>query len=149
MIVLDPPDENWPSGAYPPGGPGQLLEKIITLGLGLTVPQVSVTPVLKCRPQSPELILQKTRKQCLRIILQEIELVRPRAVLAMGVTAAQILTESEKNMFFLRPKNFVLKVSQPVPLRITLGLDLMLAEPEMKKEVWGDLKKLMRQVNLK
>jgi hypothetical protein len=51
-------------------------------------------------------------------------------------------------MFFLRPKPFILKTPQPIPLLITLSLTLTRADPELKKEGFGDLGKAKRLAKL-
>ncbi|MDR1609045.1 MAG: hypothetical protein LBT38_11665 [Deltaproteobacteria bacterium] len=145
MIVLEPPetDDLWPAGEA-----GELLGKIITGGLKLQISEVYVTRVLKCQPQNPDYPLGAAKKKCFDLILKEISLINPKAILAFGDIPGQILTQSIEKMFFLRQKPYILKTPQPIPLQVTLSLILMLEEPELKKEVFGDLWKAKRLAKL-
>ncbi|MDR1085156.1 MAG: hypothetical protein LBP22_09955 [Deltaproteobacteria bacterium] len=161
MIIVDPPDltgfyaaasdQNAPAPAWNFLGSeaAVLLGNIITKGIGLKIPEVYVTPILKCQPENPELITQKTKNACFRNISREIALVNPKTILAMGLTAGQVLTAETKKMYFLRPKTYTLNVPNPITLRITLGLNLLLEDPGMKRDVWQDLQKTMRLAGLK
>jgi DNA polymerase len=148
MIVLEPPltEENWPAGPA-----GELLTNIITLGLGLAVEKTYVSTILKCPLQNLEFWPRQAKNACLEIIWREIALVNPRAILAMGVGPGQLLTKTNKQMFFLRPNPFLLHFPpplQPIPLQVTLGLGSILEEPELKPEAWRDIKKAMRLAGL-
>ncbi|MDR1607885.1 MAG: hypothetical protein LBT38_05695 [Deltaproteobacteria bacterium] len=116
-----------------------MLGKIITGGLQLQIPEVYVTRILKCHPQNPEYPLGAAKKQRFDLAFEEISLINPKAILAFGDVPGQILTQSIEKMFFLRQKTYILKTPQPIPHQGTLILILMLEEPELKKEVFGDL----------
>jgi DNA polymerase len=149
MIVLDPPDETAVREGIFPGGPaGELLDRIITQALKLDRSQIYLTAALKCPPVLPGEPDGPAREFCRPVLIREMELVRPRTVLAMGQTAGQILTGRRQETFFLRAAAFALKIPGSPPLRVTFGLDMMLAEPEIKKDVWQDLRKIMRLAGL-
>jgi hypothetical protein len=46
-------------------------------------------------------------------------------------------------LILLRQRKPLLPGRPEIPLLITFGLDLMLEEPAVKKDVWDDLKKFM------
>jgi DNA polymerase len=143
-IVLDPKDISAATlSAWPPGELGELLAKMAENVLNQKPREIYVAPAIKCAPPAlgsyPDLVPKDCQEKCFKILKREIALVNPKVVIAMGLTAAQTLTGSDKKMYFLRPKGFALMVPRKVPLKVTLGLSLIVNEPSFKRDVWEDL----------
>jgi DNA polymerase len=137
-------DHLWPTGAA-----GKLLTEIITDGLNLAVEEVYVTRILKCRVKNLANLKPLEQKKCFELITREIILVNPQIVIALGEFPGQVLTQSNKSMFFLRIKPFfVLNSPQRIPLQIIYDLGPTLESLEVKKDMWRDLEKAKRLANL-
>jgi DNA polymerase len=125
--------------AWPAGEAGRLLSELVEQSLGLEAEAVYATWAYKCRLNS-EKPPQAAKTECLKILLKEIELVKPRVVLALGVAAGQLLAHSDKQMFILRQKkHFIKGPAGDTPLKVTLGLSMILEDPlALKKGVEDD-----------
>jgi DNA polymerase len=72
-------------------------------------------------------------------LLRQIELVRPRAILAVGRVAAQNLLETSQGIGQLRGRP---AVWQGLPFLATYHPSAVLRDESLKRPVWEDLKKL-------
>ena len=83
------------------GRAGHLLTKIIE-AMGLTRNDVYIANIVKCRPPSNRVPEPDEIDQCLPFLKAQIDLVAPEMVVALGLTAARALTQTEHNMGNLR-----------------------------------------------
>jgi DNA polymerase len=144
MFFVDPPNHQDIVTDCPPGGPAsELLQNIITLGLRLNPQDCYITSIVKCPVEDPLNVEPFTKKSCTAIAFKEIELASPKVIIAMGITASQALCGKEDVMLRLRRMKTSLG-SAKIPFRMTLGLADMLTSPELKRDVWQDLKTIMK-----
>jgi DNA polymerase len=123
------------------GQAGQLLNKIIE-AIHLRRDQVYIGNVIKCRPPEnrnpePDEILA-----CEPFLIQQIQVIRPRLICALGTFAAQALLKTEEKISSLRGKFYEY---QGIPLMPTYHPAYLLRNPNRKREVWEDMKKIMRE----
>jgi DNA polymerase len=139
MFVVEPPDHGEAEAETIPAGPtGDLLADIIAKGLKLSLSDSLITSLVKCPVDDPEDASSVNFRPCALLTRREIELAKPKLVLAMGLMPGQALVGTDLVMARLRLR----KAGLPggIPLRVTYGLSAMVAEPVLKKEVWRDLK---------
>ena len=123
------------------GEAGQLLTKILG-AIQLTRDDVYICNVLKHRPSGnrdpqPEEVLA-----CQPYLVRQIELVRPKVILALGRFAAQTLLQTSTAIGALRGK---LHRYQGVPLIVTYHPAALLRNESWKRPTWEDVK-LARRV---
>ncbi len=120
------------------GRAGQLLTKIIE-SIGLTRDQVYIANVIKCRPpqnRNPELDEVQT---CEPFLFQQLDVIRPRVVVALGAFAVRTLLRSEQSISRLRGQVFDYRGAKLVP---TFHPAFLLRSPDRKRDVWEDMKKV-------
>jgi DNA polymerase len=120
------------------GRAGQLLTKIIE-SIGLTRDQVYIANVIKCRPphnRNPELDEVQT---CEPFLFQQLDVIRPRVVVALGAFAVRTLLHSEQSISRLRGQVFDYRGAKLVP---TFHPAFLLRSPDRKRDVWEDMKKV-------
>jgi DNA polymerase len=143
MFIVEPPTFKAPAlGCAPGSATLELLENIITMGLKLKTEQCYITSIVRCPVEDPQNLKLNISKSCTQITFKEIELVKPKAILAFGIAASQALCSKEDIMFRLRRLKTTLTPGK-IPFRMTLGLSDMLTDPGLKKDVWSDLKAMM------
>ena len=139
------------------GAAGQLLTKIIA-AMEFTRDDVYIANILKCRPDMPpgESGNRKPRADematCLPYLREQIEIIRPRALVALGATAMEGLTGQTLPMARLRGRwhNFA-----GIPLMATYHPAYLLRNQALseKRKVWEDmlmvLEKLERPISAK
>ena len=139
MFVGEAPGRDEDQQGEPFVGPaGQLLTKIIE-AIGLTRGQVYIANVIKCRPpqnRNPELDEVQT---CAPFLFQQLDVIRPRVVVALGAFAVRTLLRSEQSISRLRGQVFDYRGAKLVP---TFHPAFLLRSPDRKRDVWQDMKKV-------
>jgi DNA polymerase len=121
------------------GAAGQLLTKIIE-AMGLSRGDVYIANVIKCRPpgnRNPEPVEVAT---CKPFLLQQIDIIRPKVIVALGTFAAHALLETDTPISRLRGR--VQPFRGGIKLVPTFHPAFLLRSPERKRDVWEDMKKV-------
>jgi len=142
MVVGEAPGEQEDRQGEPfVGKSGQLLDSMLR-ALGLTrgeaepARQVFIANTLKCRPPGNRNPEPDELAQCEPFLIRQIELVKPRMILAMGRFAVQSLLRSNEPVGRLRGR---VHQYQGVPLVVTYHPAYLLRNPEDKARAWDDL----------
>jgi DNA polymerase len=107
--------------------------------VGLAREQVYIANVLKCRPPGNRDPSGTEASECLPYLEQQIALLKPKIMLAVGRIAAQNLLRSDARLGGLRLKVHRFGMSQ-VPLVATYHPAYLLRAPAEKRKAWEDLK---------
>jgi len=125
------------------GRAGQLLTEIITKGMKMRREEVYIANVVKCRPpenRNPEI---DEITACQPFLMKQVELVKPRIIVALGTFAAQTLLQSKTPISRLRG---VWHSYQGVKLMPTLHPAYLLRNPNDKRLVWQDIQAVLREM---
>ena len=125
------------------GRAGQLLTDIITKGMKLRREDVYIANVVKCRPprnRDPE---PDEVESCEPFLIRQIELVKPRVIIALGKFAAQTLVRSSAPVSRLRGQ---WHDYQGIRLMPTFHPAYLLRNPGDKRLVWEDIKSVLREL---
>jgi uracil-DNA glycosylase family 4 len=120
------------------GRAGQLLNSMLR-AIGLAREQVYIANVLKCRPPGNRDPAPNEAAECLPYLEQQIALLKPKIMLAVGRIAAQNLLRSDVTLGRLRQQVHRFGLSQ-VPLVVTYHPGYLLRTPTDKRKAWEDLK---------
>jgi uracil-DNA glycosylase len=127
------------------GRAGQLLTEIITKGMKLRREDVYIANVVKCRPPENRNPEPDEIASCEPFLLRQIELVKPRVLVALGKFAAQTLMRSNTPITRLRG---TWSDYHGIKLMPTLHPAYLLRNPADKKLVWEDIKMVMAELGL-
>lgn len=119
------------------GRAGKLLDAMLAT-VGLERQQVYIANVLKCRPPNNRDPHGEEVQQCGAYLLRQIELVRPRLLIAMGRFAAQSLLNTTRPIGKLRGEVFE-HAASGIPLIVTYHPAYLLRNPLDKRKAWQDL----------
>jgi len=121
----------------------QLFTKMLQ-AIQLSRTDIYFTSLVKCQlPQDRE--LRTTEVLCCESYLnQQIELVKPELIVALGEVSAQQLVVSKKTLIELRGKSYQY---QSVPLMVMSHPDDLLNAPEDKRNAWHDLLQIQQKMN--
>lgn len=130
------------------GRAGQLLTKMIEEERSLGIPRetVYIANILKCRPPGNRKPNPNEIEQCEPYLITQIELIRPKIICALGLTAANTLLRNTLSMTAMRGKTFDY---HGVPLIVTYHPAALLRNPNWKKPAWEDmllLKKMLEDL---
>lgn len=126
------------------GRAGQLLNKIIE-ACTLTREEVFILNVLKCRPPGNRNPLPHEVANCRGFLDRQLALIQPEYICCLGTIAAQTLLETDTPISRLRGKFVDYK---GIPVMCTYHPAYLLRNPAAKKDVWEDMKILMRKMGV-
>jgi DNA polymerase len=119
------------------GKAGQLLDKMLgSIGLSRTT-NCFIANIVKCRPPQNREPAPDETQACIRFLRDQIELVRPAMILAVGRTAAQNLLGTTDGINKLRGRFFDYG---GIPLLPTFHPSALLRDETLKRPAWEDLK---------
>ena len=127
------------------GKAGQLLNNMIG-AMGLGREQVYIANVVKCRPpanRTPEFAEAST---CSPFLLGQINIVRPRVIVALGATAATYVLGVRQSLASLRGQWLRCRDAK---VAVTFHPAFLLRDPRQKAEAWKDLQRVMAELDLK
>lgn len=126
------------------GRAGQLLTKIIE-ACTLTRHDVYILNVLKCRPPGNRNPLPHEVSNCRGFLDRQLSLIRPEYICCLGTIAAHTLLETDTPISRMRGKFFDYR---GIPVMCTYHPAYLLRNPAAKKDVWEDMKVLMRKLGI-
>jgi DNA polymerase len=136
MFVGEAPGANEDEQGKPfVGQAGQLLTKIIE-AIKLEREDVYIANVLKHRPPGNRNPLPDEVVACSPYLVRQIELVRPKVIVALGTFAAQTLLETKLGIGKLRGQ---VHRYHGVPLIVTYHPAALLRNPSWKRPTWEDV----------
>lgn len=125
------------------GRAGQLLTKIIE-AMKLKRSDVYITNVVKCRPPENRAPQPDEVDACEGFLFRQINVIKPRIIVCLGSVACQNLLKTEKKISGIRGQWQDWNGIQVMP---TYHPAYLLRNPEAKKEVWNDMKKVMEELS--
>ena len=134
------------------GKAGQLLTKIIVT-MGLTRDTVYIGNILKCRPDTPGQASGNRKptpeemQTCIPYLHEQIDLIRPRVIVALGGTAVEGLLGKTLGITKLRGQ---WRTYRGIPLMPTYHPAYLLRNQSLseKRRVWEDMLQVMERLGL-
>jgi len=126
------------------GRAGQLLNAML-LAMGYKRESVFIANIVKCRPPDNRDPLPEEALRCEAYLLRQIELIRPRLILAVGRVAAQNLLKTDVTVGRLRGRVHAFGPAR-IPLVVTYHPAYLLRSPEQKGKTWQDLQMALGQL---
>lgn len=120
------------------GRAGQLLTKIIE-AINLRREDVYIANVIKCRPPGNRNPEPDEVATCEPFLSQQIDIVKPRVIVALGTFAAHLLLRTDAPISRIRGRVHEYRGASLIP---TFHPAYLLRSPERKREVWEDMKKV-------
>ncbi|MCC6649171.1 MAG: uracil-DNA glycosylase [Polyangiaceae bacterium] len=128
------------------GQAGQLLDKMIA-AMGYAPDEVYICNIVKCRPPGNRKPEPEELSACLPYLHQQLALVSPKVIVALGATAAHGLLGAP--VAITRARGSWRLYAGRVPVMPTLHPAYLLRQPEAKRDVWRDLQAVMERLGKK
>ncbi len=120
------------------GRAGQLLTRIIA-AIGLSRDEVYIANVIKCRPPNNRNPEPDEVATCEPFLFRQLDVIRPRVVVALGGFAIRTLLRTDQAVSRLRGRMFDYRGAKLIP---TFHPAFLLRSPERKRDVWEDMKRV-------
>jgi DNA polymerase len=127
------------------GRAGQLLTQMIQ-AMGLKREDVYIANVVKCRPPENRLPEKDEIAICSPFLFRQIDVIRPKVLVALGACAAQTLLASHVSITRIRGQWYDFRGIRLMP---TYHSAYLLRNPNAKPDAWKDLQKVMAVLGLK
>jgi DNA polymerase len=114
-------------------------------GIPITRDDVYICNVVKCRPPDNRTPLPDEMEICGQFLFRQLEVIRPKAICALGSTAAKALLGTRDGVMKLRGK---WQRWRDIPVMVTYHPSYLLRpyNTSAKREAWEDLKTLLHYV---
>ena len=143
MLIGEGPGEDEDRQGLPfVGKSGQLLDKILAAAGFSRQENVYIANIVKCRPPGNREPKPEERAACLPWLMQQIRLINPRMIILLGATALKGLIDPEAKITHVRGKWIEWNGILVMP---TYHPSALLRNPELKKDVWEDMKEVVRK----
>lgn len=140
MFIGEGPGDDEDSQGIPfVGKAGQLLTKIIE-AMGFSRQDVYIANIVKCRPHENRNPEPDEATTCIHFLEQQIQLVKPKAIILLGAVPLQHLMQ-QRDIMRHRGKWMEYK---GIPVMPTFHPSFLLRKPEHKREVWADVQLVMK-----
>ena len=120
------------------GRAGQLLTKIIE-AIDLKREDVYIANVIKCRPPGNRNPEPDEVEQCEPFLFRQIDVIKPKVIVALGKFAAQCLLKTDAPITRIRGREFTYRDAVLIP---TYHPAYLLRNPSAKRDVWEDMKRV-------
>ncbi len=136
------------------GRAGQLLTAMIEKGMGLKREDVFICNVLKCRPPNNRTPSSDEIAACSPYLMQQLQLIGPEVIIALGAPAAQTLLNTKESIGRLRGRfhdfypSGAPGMGEAIRLMPTYHPAYLLRSPGEKRKAWEDLKMVMNELGL-
>jgi len=117
------------------GRAGKLLTDILK-AIDFSRDDVYIANIVKCRPPDNRTPLPDEMETCLPYLKKQIELIQPKLILCLGLTAAKGLLKKKESLTSMRGKVFEFENAK---VMITYHPAALLRNPNWKRPCWEDL----------
>jgi len=134
------------------GAAGQLLTRIIQT-MGLSRQTVYIANILKCRPDTPGKSAgnrpptEAEMETCIPYLFEQVDLIQPKAIVALGATAVKGLLHETTGITRLRGQ---WRLFRGIPVMPTYHPAYLLRNQALaeKRKVWEDMLQVMEKLGL-
>ncbi len=126
------------------GRAGQLLTNMIK-AMGITRDDVYIANVIKCRPPGNRTPEPAECAICSPFLLKQIDVIQPKAIVALGAVAAKTLLAVNQTMAEMRGQWHDFR---GYPLLVTYHPAYLLRDPRQKVHAWHDLQMVMQRLGM-
>lgn len=139
------------------GRAGELLDKMI-IAMGLSREMIYIANVLKTRPPNNATPTPEQAHQCAPYLAEQIRIIKPKIIVALGLPSAHLLLDTTKPMRSLRGDFSPFPTASKTAFAGLPQIDLMPTyhpafllrayTDENRRKVWSDLTKVMERLGL-
>jgi len=118
------------------GRAGHLLNDILK-AINFTREEVYIANIVKCRPPGNRTPLPGEMDSCMPYLSKQIELIKPKLILCLGLVAAGALLKKKDSLGKMRKKIFEFNHTK---VMVTYHPAALLRNPNFKRDCWEDVK---------
>jgi len=122
------------------GRAGQLLTDILK-AIKFSREEVYIGNIVKCRPPDNRTPLPDEMETCIPYLQKQIELIKPKLILCLGLTAAKGLLKKKDSLTSLRGQVFEYN---GIKVMVTFHPAALLRNPNWKRDCWTDVQKFRK-----
>ena len=122
------------------GRAGKLLTDILK-AIKLERDEVYIANILKCRPPNNRNPLPAEMDECTPYLYKQIDIIKPKAILCLGLVAANSLLKQKSSLTKLRGNIFEI---QGIKTMVTYHPAALLRNPNWKRGCWEDVQKFRK-----
>ncbi|MCZ6704027.1 MAG: uracil-DNA glycosylase [Ignavibacteria bacterium] len=122
------------------GRAGKLLTDVLK-AINFSRDEVYIANIVKCRPPGNRTPLPDEMGTCLPYLIKQIEIIKPKAILCLGLSAVKGLLNKRDSLTSMRGKVFEFENAK---VMVTYHPAALLRNPNWKRPCWEDLQKFRK-----
>jgi uracil-DNA glycosylase len=122
------------------GRAGKLLTDILK-AIKFEREEVYIANIVKCRPPGNRTPLPDEMDTCIPYLKKQIEIIKPKLILCLGLTAAKGLLKKKESLTNLRGNVYEY---EGISVMVTFHPAALLRNPNWKRDCWEDVKKFRK-----
>lgn len=122
------------------GRAGKLLTDILK-AIKFEREEVYIANIVKCRPPGNRTPLPDEMDTCIPYLKKQIELIKPKLILCLGLTAAKGLLKKKESLTNMRGKVYEY---EGISVMVTFHPAALLRNPNWKRDCWEDVQKFRK-----
>ncbi len=122
------------------GRAGKLLTDILK-AINFERDEVFIANILKCRPPSNRNPLPEEMNECTPYLYKQIEMIKPKVILCLGLVAAHYLIDDKLSLTKMRGNTYEIK---GVKTMVTYHPAALLRNPNWKRGCWNDVQQFKK-----
>lgn len=122
------------------GRAGKLLTDVLK-AINFSREEVYIANVVKCRPPGNRTPFPDEMDTCLPYLKKQIELIKPKVILCLGLTAARAILKKRDSLTNMRGKVFEF---ENIKVMVTYHTAALLRNPHWKRGCWEDVQKFRK-----
>ena len=122
------------------GRAGKLLNDILK-AINFEREEVYIANIIKCRPPGNRNPLPEEMEKCIPYLYKQIDLIKPKVILCLGLVAASALLKTKQSLGKLRGSVFEF---ENIKVMVTYHPAALLRNPQWKKGCWEDVQKFRK-----
>ena len=122
------------------GRAGKLLNDILK-AINFEREEVYIANIIKCRPPGNRNPLPEEMEKCIHYLYKQIDLIKPKVILCLGLVAASALLKTKQSLGKLRGSVFEF---ENIKVMVTYHPAALLRNPQWKKGCWEDVQKFRK-----
>lgn len=142
MLIGEGPGEQEDLSGRPfVGESGQLLDRML-IAIDIQRTEIYIANIVKCRPPGNRNPEATERLACMPYLVEQINIIRPKLLLVVGLVAAQTLLGNSNTLQWHRDK---VHEFMGIPVYVTYHPAALLRNPNWKRPAWEDLQAFQKE----
>ena len=148
FVLLAPDNNDDEAGVLCSGEGGLLLSKMLS-AINISIDDVFITSLLKCKVSATHTVSPKEIRACNDHLTQLVRLIKPKRIVVLGEATIRCLLQNNMSLDDFRSMNADSQYQlASVPIFVSYSPNELLQQADNKRKAWADLQQLQNMIEM-